>query len=59
MKLLTVEEVAELLRMSPHALHQMRYRSTAPPALKIGRRLLFDSEKLNAWLMEREVSGSR
>ncbi len=54
MTLLTVEEVAALLRTTPHALHQMRHKRKGPPAVRVGNRLLFDAAKVETWLRERE-----
>lgn len=41
-ELLTIEELAEILRTTPGSLHQRRYRGDPmPPAIKLGRRLLY------------------
>ena len=60
MKLLTCEEVAALLRLpSVHALHQLRYRGSAPPAVKVGSKLLFREDHLTAWLDRRAREQAR
>jgi len=49
--LLTVEELAELLRVSPSAIHTQRLRGELPGAfgVKLGRRLFFRRSDLNAY----------
>lgn len=47
---MTVEEVAEYLKTTPEALHQLRTRGDGPPAHKVGRRLLFWRDDINAWV---------
>lgn len=51
-RLLTVEEVAEVLRTTPSALYSSRHRGEAPGALavRVGRRLLWRPTDLEAWL---------
>ena len=48
---LTVEEVADLFRVSISALYTQRYRSEPPGVLgrKVGRRLLWKRSELDAW----------
>ena len=48
---LTVEEVADLFRVSVSALYTQRYRSEPPGVLgrKVGRRLLWRRADLDAW----------
>jgi predicted DNA-binding transcriptional regulator AlpA len=53
-RLLTVEEVAELLRTTRSALYSSRHRKEAPGFLgiKVGRRLLWRPSDLEHWLDE-------
>lgn len=53
-KLLTVEEVAPMLKMSRQALYEAVRRGLVP-AVKIGRRIRFDLDALETWL---ECGGS-
>ncbi len=48
--LLTVDEVAELLRTSKRAIYTMNARGQIKGARKIGRRLLFLRDTLMAWI---------
>ena len=51
--LLTVQELATLLRTSRAAILQARYRGAdLPPGIRIGRRVLFRPEDVRAWLDE-------
>lgn len=45
-KLMTVEDVAALLRTTPKAIYEMHRRRQLPGARRIGRRLLFDRATL-------------
>ena len=47
---LTVEELAELLRVSPSAIHTQRLRGEVPGCLgvKLGRRVFFRRQDLDA-----------
>lgn len=48
--LLTIEEVADLLRTSRKAVYAMAQRRQLPGVLRIGRRLLVRRDDLLAWL---------
>lgn len=52
-QLLTVAELAELLRVTPATIYGLRYRGDAPPAVRIGRELRFDPAAVHAWLAGR------
>ncbi len=56
-RLLTTEEVAERLRITPNALHQMVCRGAAPPSCRIGRRRLFSEIRLDEWI-DRQFGGA-
>lgn len=48
--LLTVDEVAKYLRTTPQALYNMRHRGEGPPAVRVGRKLLYAQSDLAAYL---------
>lgn len=52
-RLLTVQEVADLLQVPPKTIYTWRYKGVGPPALPIGRYLRFRAEDVAAWLEER------
>ena len=49
-ELLTAEEVAELLRVEVHTLHNWRYRRVGPPAYKVAGKLRYDRAAVDEWL---------
>jgi excisionase family DNA binding protein len=49
-ELLTIEEVAERLRVSVPTVRWLRQEGRFVPAIKIGRRLMWDSRDVAAWL---------
>jgi predicted DNA-binding transcriptional regulator AlpA len=55
--LLTVEDVAAMIHSSPGTIHYWRSVSPekAPPAIKVGRRLLFRRADLETWLASKSV----
>jgi len=53
--LLTVKEVAELLRTTPAAIYAAVERGQLPGIIRLGRRLLFRRERLVEWLAEKEA----
>lgn len=50
MELLTIEEVAERLRVSVLTVRWLRQEGRFAPAIKVGRRLMWDTRDINAWL---------
>lgn len=56
--LLTVSEVAELLRTTDRAIYTMVARAQLPAVIRIGRRVLFDEEVLLRWLDEKRAVSS-
>jgi excisionase family DNA binding protein len=54
--LLTVDEVAELLRTSRKAVYAMAERGQLPGVTRIGRRLLVCRDELRSFLDERRAS---
>jgi excisionase family DNA binding protein len=51
-KLLTLEEVSDLLRTSPSLIKKL-CRERQIPAVKIGKSWLFEPEELSAWIRGR------
>ena len=49
-KLLTLEEVAEILRKTPAQMRWMRHNHTGPPAAKIGGRLMYREHEVLDWI---------
>lgn len=49
-RLLTTEERAALERRTPAAIHCERYRGEGPPAVRVGRRLLWPEDAWLAWI---------
>jgi excisionase family DNA binding protein len=54
--LLTVEEVADLLRTTPKAIYTMVERAGISGVVRVGRRLLFQRDDLMVWLDERRAA---
>ncbi|MFE3059078.1 helix-turn-helix transcriptional regulator [Nocardia sp. NPDC059239] len=50
LSLATSAEVAATLRTTPAALAQLRYRGEGPVFRKLGRRVLYRWEDVNAWV---------
>jgi len=48
--LLTIEEVAERLRVSVLTVRWLRQEGRFAPAIKVGRRLVWDARDAAAWL---------
>lgn len=48
--ILTVPEVAEMLRTPPATLRYWRHVGDGPPSFKIGRRVMYRAEDVEAWL---------
>ena len=49
-ELLTIEEVAERLRVSVPTVRWLRQEGRFVPAVKVGRRLMWDTRDVAAWL---------
>ena len=49
-ELLTIEEVAERLRVTVPTVRWLRQAGRFMPAIKIGRRLMWDTRDVAAWL---------
>ena len=57
--LLTVDEVANLLRMSSTSVYSMIERAPLPGVTRLGRRLLIRRDDLLRWLNERRASSKQ
>lgn len=49
-KLLTLNEVAAILRKTPAQIRWMRHNRTGPPAAKIGGRVMYREQDLYEWI---------
>ncbi len=54
--LLTVPEVADLLRTSPKAIYTLISRGQLPGVIRLSRRVLVDREDLLSWLTKRRAA---
>jgi len=52
-ELLTIEEVAERLRVSVLTVRWLRQEGRFAPAIRVGRRLMWDTRDVAAWLKSR------
>ncbi|WP_434619295.1 helix-turn-helix transcriptional regulator [Arthrobacter sp. A5] len=50
MKLLTLDEVAEMLRKSPAQLRWMRHNSSGPKCAKLGGRVMYREADVVDWI---------
>ena len=50
MRVINIDEAAELTRLSRATLYKYKLKGQVP-FLKIGRRLLFDAEQLESWCL--------
>jgi len=57
-KLLTVNEVAEYLKLAKITIYKM-VSAKAIPHVKLNRRLLFDPNQLQLWIEEKSVRSIR
>ena len=52
-RLLTVQELADLLQVPTKTIYTWRYKRVGPPAVSIGRYVRFRAEDVAAWLETR------
>lgn len=52
-ELLTIEEVADRLRVSVLTVRWLRQEGRFAPAIRVGRRLVWDARDVTAWLDSR------
>lgn len=50
MKLLTLDEVAEMLRKSPAQMRWMRHNGTGPRAARLGGRIMYREQDVINWV---------
>jgi len=53
---LSIDEVAELLRVPKGTLYQWRSRRKGPKARKVGRHLRYDPADVQAWFRDQEAA---
>lgn len=55
-QLLSVEDLAEIYRTTPKAIHTRRSRSpgTLPPSFKLGGRVVWSRATVEEWIQEQE-----
>lgn len=53
---LNIDELADFLNLSKSKLYEMTSKRKIP-FLRVGRRVLFDPERIERWMAEREVKG--
>jgi excisionase family DNA binding protein len=56
--LLTIEEVAEYTRVPVETIRWLRKEGRFAPAIKVGRRLVWDVGDLDAWLRSQRESAA-
>jgi len=56
---LTVEEVAEMTRLSPSTIRWYRHTGTGPKSFKIGRRIAYRRTDVEAWLDAQYAAGDQ
>jgi excisionase family DNA binding protein len=52
-RMLIAEDAAEYLGLATQTLAKMRWSGDSPPYLKVGRRVLYERDELDAWLARR------
>ena len=49
--LVAVETLAEVLHKTPKAIYDLKYRKVLPPAVRIGGRIYWIAEDIEAWVL--------
>ena len=57
--LLTLPEAAALVRAPESTLRYWRQRGDGPPSFRVGRRVLYRRDAVEAWLRVKEAAGTR
>jgi excisionase family DNA binding protein len=57
-KLLSIEEVAELLGVPKRSMYRWRTTGEGPKGVRVGRHLRYRPESVSTWLEQREHQGS-
>ncbi|MGH2719700.1 MAG: helix-turn-helix transcriptional regulator [Actinomycetota bacterium] len=55
-RLLSVDELAELLGVPVNTVYRWRYRGEGPQAIPVGRYLRFDPADVSRWLEKRKAA---
>jgi hypothetical protein len=55
---MTTDELAELIRTPPSTLRYWRHIRKGPPSFKIGKRAIYDSAEVDAWLQEHRAGAT-
>lgn len=58
-KLMSVEELAEVVAVPVATVYQWNHKGTGPPPIKVGRYLRFDPAEVRDWLEKRKVEADR
>ena len=53
-RMLIAEDAAEYLGLATQTLAKMRWSGDSPPFFKVGRRVLYERDELDAWLAQRK-----
>jgi excisionase family DNA binding protein len=56
MVFLTVQEVADLLRVSPGTVRAWAAKGEGPPSIRFGKQIRYRPEKVEEWVQEQELS---
>jgi predicted DNA-binding transcriptional regulator AlpA len=56
-RMLTTEEVADLLRTSPATVRYWRHVGKGPKSFKVGRRVLYAGNDVEVWISEARRAG--
>lgn len=54
---MTTEDVAKLLRTSPETVRYWRHAKKGPKSFKVGRRVLYDAQDVEAFLSQARQAG--
>jgi len=58
-KLLTPEELSDMLQVPPRTLETWRYRGGGPPCVRVGRHVRYDPDAVRRWLTEQADTARR
>jgi predicted DNA-binding transcriptional regulator AlpA len=56
MRILTLQEVADMTRLPVATLRWMRHRGDGPPMFRLGRRLMATEEDVEAWVRQQRAA---
>lgn len=52
-RLLSIDDLAEMLQISPQTIYRWRYLGTGPVGVRIGKHVRYRVQDVEAWLDER------